>query len=79
MVTASWTACFTELFESNCFVQCVADDVVIPPSPTGDAADEAPADEAPDPTTSETPVKQKHDKLRTLAGDFQRKFLNEVT
>jgi len=49
------------------------DDVVIPPSPAGDAAEEAAAEDAPDSpkpksTASETPAKQRHDKLRTLAG-----------
>jgi hypothetical protein len=60
---------------------CVADDVVIPPSPAGDGAEEVPADEnasadegtpdspKPNPTANETPAKQRHDKLRTLAGE----------
>jgi len=47
---------------------------VIPPSPAGDGAE----DEPDSPKDKETPARQKHDRLKTLAGDFQRTFLCEV-
>jgi hypothetical protein len=53
----------------------IAEDVVIPPSPAGEGAEEAPA--ADENKTEATP-KQKHDKLRTLTGNFFWRLVNEM-
>jgi hypothetical protein len=53
----------------------VAEDVVIPPSPAGEGAEEAPAA---DETKTEATPKQKHDKLRTLAGNLLLRCLNGI-